>query len=106
MGPGIRPRSVFLAMPAPNAYRTSTKNTRYTIRTVPGANDRELRRRAKRGARSLNAVTVEALARGAELSAGPVKHTNLDRLVGSWEEDPGFDRAVAEFERIDTEAWQ
>ena len=29
----------------------------------------------------------------------------IDRLAGTWEEDPDFDRAVAEFERIDDESW-
>lgn len=78
----------------------------YTIRAVPEEVDRALRQRARREARSLNAVVVEALARGLELEAEPVRHTDLDDLIGTWQEDPDFDRAVADFERVDGDAWK
>jgi len=81
-------------------------NTQYTIRAVPAALDRALRRQARQEAKSLNAVAVEALARGLELEAKPVEHTDLDALIGSWQEDPAFDRAIADFERVDEEAWK
>lgn len=80
--------------------------TQYTIRAVPAAMDRALRQRAKREAKSLNTVALEALARGLELEAQPVEHTDLDALIGSWQEDPAFDRTVADFERVDEEAWK
>ena len=78
----------------------------YTIRAVPEEVDRALRQRARREARSLNAVVVEALARGLELEAEPVRHTDLDDLIGTWQEDPDFDRAVADFERVDDDVWK
>ena len=78
----------------------------YTIRAVPDAIDRALRQRAKREAKSLNAVVVEALARSLELDAKPVEYTDLDHLIGTWQDDPGFDRAVADFERVDEDAWK
>lgn len=78
----------------------------YTIRAVPAAIDRALRRQAKQEAKSLNTVTVEAIARGLELDARPTEHTDLDALIGSWQEDPAFDRAIADFERVDDEAWK
>ena len=81
-------------------------NRQYTIRAVPPAIDRALRRRAKLEDKSLNAVAVEALARGLELDARLVEHTDLDALVGSWQEDKAFDRAIADFERVDEEAWK
>jgi len=81
-------------------------NTQYTIRAVPASIDRALRRRAKQEAKSLNSVAVEALARGLELDAKLVEHTELDALVGSWQEDKAFERAVADFERVDEEAWK
>ena len=31
---------------------------------------------------------------------------DLDALIGSWQEDKAFDRAVADFERVDEEAWK
>ena len=78
----------------------------YTIRSVPEAIDRAVRQRAKREAKSLNAVVVEALARGLELDAKPAEHTDLDYLIGTWREDPGFDLAIADFERVDEDAWK
>ena len=78
----------------------------YTIRSVPDAIDRALRRRAKREAKRLNSVVVEALVRGLELDAKPVEHTGLDHLIGTWQDEPGFDRAIADFERIDEDAWK
>ena len=78
----------------------------YTIRAVPEEIDRALRQRAGREAGSLDAVVVEALARGLELEAEPVRRTDLDDLVGTWQEDPDFDRAVADFERVDDDAWK
>ena len=78
----------------------------YTIRSVPDAIDRAVRQRAKREAKSLNAVVVEALARGLELGTKPVEYTDLDHLIGTWQEDPGFDDAVADFERVDEDAWK
>lgn len=78
----------------------------YTIRAVPDEIDRALRQRARRESKSLNAVVIDALARGMALDAAPARHTDLDHLVGTWQEDPDFDRAVAEFERIDDESWQ
>ena len=78
----------------------------YTIRTVPAAVDRALRRRAREEAKSLNTVAVEALARGLELGEKPVEHSDLDALIGSWREDPEFDRAVADFSRIDEATWK
>ncbi len=81
-------------------------NRQYTIRAVPASIDRALRRRARQEAKSLNSVAVEALARGLELDAVAPEYTDLDPLAGSWQDDPGFDRAVADFERVDEEAWQ
>ena len=78
----------------------------YTIRAVPDEIDRALRLRARRESKSLNAVVIDALARGLALDAAPARHTDLDHLVGTWQEDPDFDRAVAEFERVDDESWR
>ncbi len=78
----------------------------YTIRSVPDAIDRVVRHRAGREGKSMNAVVVEALARGLELEGGPAEHTDLDHLIGTWQEDPGFDLAVADFERVDDDAWK
>jgi hypothetical protein len=93
-------------VPAYFDYSACVTNTQYTIRSVPSAVDCALRRLAMQEARSLNAVAVEVLARGLELDAKPVEHTDLDALIGSWQEDPSFDSAIADFERVDEESWK
>lgn len=82
------------------------KKVQYTLRAVPADIDHALRRRAKRDAKALNTVAVEALARGLELDAKPSEYGDLDALIGSWQEDPAFDQAIADFERVDEEAWR
>ena len=78
----------------------------YTVRSVPEAIDRAVRHRAKREDKSINAVVVEALARGLQLDAGSTEYADLDHLIGTWQEDPAFDRAVADFDRVDGDAWK
>lgn len=93
-------------MPTLFAYTACTMSIQYTIRAVPALIDRALRRRAKQESRSLNAVVVDALARGLELEAKAAEHSDLDALVGSWQEDPAFDKAVPDFGKVDEEAWK
>lgn len=78
----------------------------YTIRGIPSALDQALRLRAKQEGKSLNAVAMDALVRGLDLEATGFPHTDLDDLIGSWQEDPAFDAAVAEFDKVDEEAWR
>ena len=78
----------------------------YTIHSVPDVIDRAVRHRAWREDKSMNAIVVEALARGLEIETRAVEHTDLDHLIGTWQEDPEFDLAVADFERLDRDAWR
>ncbi len=82
------------------------ESRQYTIRGVPPAIDQAVRRRARQEGKSLNAVAMEALARGLELDAKVVEHRDLDELIGTWQEDPAFDAAIADFERVDEEVWR
>ncbi len=84
-----------------SAYNACTMGKQYTIRSIPDAIDSALRRLAKQESKSINTVAVEALARGLQLDAVVIEHSDLDSLVGSWQEDSAFDEAVADFERID-----
>jgi plasmid stability protein len=76
-----------------------------TLRRVPRAVGARLRERARREGRSLNAVAVEALVRGAGLGTEPVRSSDLDDLAGTWVADPAFDRALAEMDAVDEESW-
>ena len=78
----------------------------YTVRAVPVTIDRALRHRAREEAKSLNTVLIEALSRGLEIDLKPQEHTDLDSLIGTWQEDPAFDQTIADFEQVDKEAWK
>ena len=78
----------------------------YTLRRIPKAVDKALRDLARRQGRSLNDVAVEALARSCGLTDEPVKHRNLTGIAGTWVEDPDFDAALADQDRIDAELWK
>ena len=78
----------------------------YTLRRIPPHVDAELRKRAEAERRSLNEVALQALERGLDLTDQPVRNRDLDDLIGTWVEDPEFDRAVAEMDQVDPELWQ
>ncbi len=80
--------------------------TQYTLRAVPSVIDKTLRRLAKEQNKSLNTVALESLARGLELEATPIKFTDLDHLIGTWQEDSAFDQVMKDFDRVDEEAWK
>jgi len=82
------------------------QDKRYIMRSVPLAVDSVLRDRAKQEGKSLNVVAIEAMERGLGLAESVRKFTDLDHLIGTWEEDPEFDRAMKDFERIDEDMWK
>jgi plasmid stability protein len=81
-------------------------SSQYTIRSVPPEVDNALRRRAELEGKSLNTVALEILAEGLDLEGSAMEYNDLDDLVGTWKEDPGFDEALAEFEKIDDADWK
>lgn len=78
----------------------------YTLRDIPLLLDSELRRRAKAEGKSLNAVAIEALVRGAGLRERPPRQRDLGDVAGTWQEDPDFDQAIADQDRIDDRLWR
>jgi hypothetical protein len=78
----------------------------YTIRGLPRSVDDALRRRARREGKSLNATAVETLAEGLGLNGEPLRHHDLDFLHGSWVEDPEFDAAIEQQDRVDVGLWR
>lgn len=55
----------------------------YTLRSIPPRLDKELRKRAKNTGKSLNEVSIEALAKGVGLSVEKQVFTDLDWFIGS-----------------------
>lgn len=82
----------------------SPKGTQLTIRRVPAAVERALRRKARASGKSLNQVALEALAAGAGIE-GAAYH-DLDAVFGTWVEEPAVDAALAAQRKIDRELWK
>jgi len=78
----------------------------YTIRNIPESLDVALRERARQEDKSLNQVAVEALTSALGLGSESVRSRDLEDLAGTWEEDPEFDRAIADQDTIDDELWK
>ena len=78
----------------------------YTLRQVPCELDEALRRKSRREGKSLNRAAIEALSAGLSLSGEPVRHHDLDFLIGSWVEDPKFDAAIQEQNKVDRDLWR
>ena len=78
----------------------------YTLRDIPPILDMELRRRARSAGKSLNAVAIEALVRGAGLGEAPIQQRDLGDIAGSWQEDPEFDEAIAEQNQVEERLWR
>lgn len=82
------------------------RKLQYTIRSVPASVDRALRERALAEDKSLNQAALEALQRGAGVVPENRVYTDLDDLIGTWENDPEFDRALAAQDVVDRRLWR
>ena len=78
----------------------------YTLRGIPASVDSALRQRARREGKSLNRTAVDLLAEGLGVSGEPVRHDDLDDLIGTWEDDPDFDKAIMEMDKVDPHLWR
>lgn len=90
-------------MPTFIAYNVGMQ---YTLRKVPVAVDRALRRKARKEGRSLNEVAVEALTRGAGVDQPLIENRELDFLIGTWVEDPEVEKSLADQRQIDQDLWK
>lgn len=90
-------------MPALSAY---TVGMQYTLRKVPREVDQALRRQAKKEGKSLNEIAIEALARGAGVNALISTNHDLDFAIGTWIDDPEFDKAINDQRQIDADLWK
>lgn len=78
----------------------------YTIRGIPERLDKTIRKLAAKDGKSINETVLEALKAGVGLSESSIRYSDLDDLVGSWVNDPEFDRAIQEMHRVDPELWK
>lgn len=78
----------------------------YTLRKIPEALDHALRERARTEHKSINQIALEALVRAMGLGESAMRCRDLADLAGTWQEDPDFDRAIADQHRIDDAMWK
>jgi hypothetical protein len=85
--------------------RARAKAKQYTIRNIPPAVDLALRKQARANGKSLNDTALEALCRAAGIET-PTRFHDIDHIIGTWEEDPEFDRILAAQRTIDEDLWR
>lgn len=78
----------------------------YTLRKVPKIVDDALRQRAREQRKSLNEVALQALAHGAGVGDRPMRYRDVSDIAGTWVEDPAFDDAIADQDRVDEAMWK
>ncbi|HMI82469.1 MAG TPA: hypothetical protein VK550_00180 [Polyangiaceae bacterium] len=78
----------------------------YTLRRIPKKLDAALRSRARKENKTLNQVTLDALAEAVGLSEEPKKRRSVQDLVGAGRKDPELDAALEDQRRIDPELWR
>ena len=88
------------------AYIAYMKSTQYTVRGVSRNLDDRVREEARRYDVSVNAMLLDALARGLGAGAEPAECDDMDDLAGTWVEDDAFDEAIAAFQSIDEALWR
>lgn len=78
----------------------------YTIRNIPPAVDRVIRKRAKLCGTSFNQTVVDLLSLQVLGSTDPQEDPRFDWLFGQATLDTGFDEALGELSQIDEALWQ
>ena len=78
----------------------------YTVRGVPEALDRAIRRRARAEGKSLNEVAVDALADGLGLGGEVVPLRDLSDIVGTWKKEASVEAALAAQDEVDGALWR
>ena len=81
--------------------------SQFTIRDVPDAVERAIRRRAAEEHKSINRTVNELLQKALGIEPLSQKRRDFSALSGSWEAEEAaeFERSIAPFEQIDDEVW-
>lgn len=79
-----------------------------TVRGVPEAVERAIRKRAAEENKSINRTVNELLQKALGIEPSQSKRRDLSRFSGAWspEEAHAFDRAIEPFDVIDDEVWR
>jgi protein involved in polysaccharide export with SLBB domain len=82
------------------------KKNQYTIRGVSERLDARIRELAAQEGKSINETVLQAISMGAGMTENHIRYVDLDDLAGTWTEDPEFDAAIQEMDRVDPELWK
>lgn len=83
-----------------------SRTYQYTIRSVPEDVDQALRKKARATGKSLNEIVLDVLSNETSTTSGPKLYHDLDFVIGTWVEDPEFDKIIEEQRQIDWELWR
>ena len=78
----------------------------YTLRRIPEALDKALRRRAREEGRSLNETAVDALAEGLGIGKQRLPRRDLSDIVGTWKRESAVEDAIAAQDTVDEDLWK
>jgi hypothetical protein len=78
----------------------------YTIRNIPPAVDRVIKKRSKQSGRSFNQTVVDLLSLQTFGTTTPPSDDNFDWLFGANTLDEAFDEAIKDLSKIDKTIWQ
>ena len=73
-----------------------------TLDKLPANVTEALQKQAQREGKSLQDVAAEAIARGLGVNGTHADKLDLSDIVGTWVDDPEFDEAMKDFERIES----
>lgn len=78
----------------------------YTIRNIPPAVDKVIRKRAQENNQSFNQTVVDLLALQTLGTTNPSEETSFDWLFNRQTLDTSFDEAIDELSQVDQVLWQ
>jgi hypothetical protein len=89
-----------------NACMKAKSVAQYTLRQIPSALDVALRKKSRQNGKSINQTAIEVLQTGLAMQGDSILHRDLDFMIGSWVEDPAFDKAIKAQDRVDPKLWR
>lgn len=82
------------------------KTTQYTIRNIPPALDRVIRKRSAQSGKSFNQTVIDLLSQQTFGTTEPRQDDNFDWLFGKNTLDESFDDAIEKLSKVDKRLWQ
>jgi hypothetical protein len=78
----------------------------YTLRGIPPALDEAIRERARVEGKSINDITVTALADGLGIGTADIVRRDLSDVIGTWVEEAAVEAALSAQDTVDEDLWK